>query len=167
MRGRKEDIDWNEIDITKFWGANFKNKDTSKTADFCDTYFHGYTDFKGSIFEISALFRGSKFMHGSNFHRTEFTLADFKGTHFNRGTNFQNSTFSRQTYFVYSKGLLGYETFLGATFSYSGNYDFDLIPLGHIRKDVNFDDDYMLYPIGSRVYIDKNGTRIYSSPAHA
>ena len=64
LRGRKEDIDWNEIDITKFWGANFKNKDTSKTADFCDTYFHGYTDFKGSIFEISALFRGSKFMHG-------------------------------------------------------------------------------------------------------
>lgn len=167
LRGREEDIDWNKNDITKFWGTNFKNKDTSKTADFCDTCFHGYTDFKGSIFEISALFRESKFMHGSNFHRTEFTLADFKGTHFNRGTNFQNSTFSRQAYFVYSKGLLGYETFMGAKFSYSGNYDFDLIPLGHIRKDVNFDDDCMLYPIGSRVYIDKNCTRIYSSPAHA
>ena len=167
MKGREGDIDWDKIGITKFWGANFKNKDTSKTADFCDTYFYGYTDFKGSIFEISALFRGSKFMHGSNFYRTEFTLADFKGTHFNRGTNFQNSTFSRQAHFVYSEGLLGYETFLGATFSYSGNYDFDLIPLGRIQKDVNFDDDCMLYPIGSRVYIDKNGTRIYSSPARA
>lgn len=167
MKGREGDIDWSEVDITKFWGVNFKNKDTSKTTDFCDTYFYGYTDFKESIFEISALFRGSKFMHGSNFYRTEFTLADFKEAHFNRGTNFQNSTFSRQAYFVYTKGLLGYETFLGAKFSYSGNYDFDLLPLGRIRKDVNFDDDCMLYPIGSRVYIDKNGTRIYSSPAQA
>lgn len=167
MKGRKEDIDWSKIDITKFWRANFKNKDTSKTADFCDTYFYGYTDFKRSIFEISALFGGSRFIHGSNFYHTEFTLADFKGAHFNRGTNFQNSTFSRKAYFAYSESLLGYETFLGATFSYSGDYDFDLLPLGRIRKDVNFDDDCMLYPIGSRVYIDKNGTRIYSSPAHA
>ena len=167
MKGREGDIDWNKIGITKFWRANFVNKDTGKTADFCDAYFYGYTDFKGSIFEASALFRESKFMHGSNFYRTDFTLADFKWTHFNQGTNFQNSTFSRQAYFVYTKGLLGYETFLGAKFSYSGNYDFDLIPLGRIRKDVNFDDDCMLYPIGSRVYIDKNGTRIYSSPALA
>ena len=167
MKDRKEDIDWSKTDITKFWGAIFKNKDTGETADFCDTHFYGYTDFKGSTFKVDALFRESKFMHGSNFYRVEFTLADFKGAHFNRGTKFQNSTFIRQAYFVYSKGLLGYETFLGAKFSYSGNYDFDLIPLGHIRKDVNFDDDCMLYPIGSRVYIDKNGTRIYSSPAHA
>ena len=167
MKGREGDIDWSKIGITKFWGTNFKNKDTSKTADFCDTYFYGYTDFKESIFEISALFRGSKFMHGSNFYRAEFTLADFKGVHFNQGTNFQNSTFSREAYFVYSEGLWGYETFLGAKFSYSGTYDFDLLPLGHIQKDVNFDDDCMLYPIGSRVYIDKNGTRIYSNPAQA
>ena len=167
MKGREGDIDWDKIGITKFWRANFANKDTGKTADFCDAYFYGYTDFKGSIFEVSALFRGSKFMNGSNFYRAEFTLADFKGVHFNQGTNFQNSTFSRKAYFVYAKGLLGYKTFLGAKFSYSGDYDFDLIPLGHIRKDINFDDDYMLYPIGSRVYIDKNDTRIYSSPAHA
>ena len=167
MKGREGDIDWDKIGITKFWRANFANKDTGKTADFCDAYFYGYTDFKGSIFEVSALFRGSKFMNGSNFYRAEFTLADFKGVHFNQGTNFQNSTFSRKAYFVYTKGLLGYKTFLGAKFSYSGDYDFDLIPLGHIRKDINFDDDYMLYPIGSRVYIDKNDTRIYSSPAHA
>lgn len=167
MKGREGDIDWNKIGITKFWGTNFKNKDTSKTADFCDTYFYGYTDFKESIFEISALFRGSKFMHGSNFYRAEFTLPDFKEAHFNQGTNFQNSTFSKQAHFIYAKGLWGYETFLGAKFSYSGTYDFDLLPLGRIQKDVNFDDDCMLYPIGSRVYIDKNGTRIYSSPARA
>ena len=167
MKGREGDIDWNKIGITKFWGTNFKNKDTSKTADFCDTYFYGYTDFKESIFEISALFRGSKFMHGSNFYRAEFTLADFKEAHFNQGTNFQNSTFSKQAHFIYAKGLWGYETFSGAKFSYSGTYDFDLLPLGRIQKDINFDDDCMLYPIGSRVYIDKNGTRIYSSPARA
>ena len=167
MKNREGDVDWDKIGITKFWGTNFTNKDTGKTADFCDTHFYGYTDFKRSIFNISALFRESKFMHGSNFNHVEFTLADFKCAHFNRGTNFQNSTFSKQAYFVYSEGLFGYKTFLGAKFSYSGNYDFDLIPLGHIQKDINFDDDCMLYPIGSRVYIDKNGTRTYSSPARA
>ena len=78
LRGREEDIDWNKNDITKFWGTNFKNKDTSKTADFCDTCFHGYTDFKGSIFEISALFRESKFYAWVKFSPHRIYLGRFQ-----------------------------------------------------------------------------------------
>lgn len=172
MKGREEEeIDWIENDFTKFWNSQFKkteiNIERNIIADFRDTQFFGFTDFRGTRFETDALFRDSKFMQGSNFERVEFTSADFKNSHLHWSVNFQQSSFSQLAYFVYTAGNFKDDTFLWAEFIYSTDHQFDFIHTGYIPKDKNFKNEHKEYPLGSTAYILKGENKISSNPARA
>ena len=166
MMGREtEEINWVSNDYTKFWNSRFKKAESNIIADFRDTRFFGFTDFRGTHFETDALFRDSKFMQGSNFERVEFTSADFKNSRLHWSVNFQQSSFNQLAYFVYTAGNFKDDTFLWAKFIYSSRHQFDFIHIGYIPKDKNFKAENMYYPIGSQAYIIKGKTKIYSNPA--
>lgn len=166
MMGREsEEINWISNDYTKFWNSRFKKAESNIIADFRDTRFFGFTDFRGTHFETDALFRDSKFMQGSNFELVEFTSADFKNSRFHWSVNFQQSSFSQLAYFVYTAGNFKDDTFFWAKFIYSPRHQFDFIHIGYIPKDKNFKAENMYYPIGSQAYIVKGKTKIYSNPA--
>jgi hypothetical protein len=172
MKGREEEeIDWIENDFTKFWNSQFKktesNIERNIIADFRDTQFFGFTDFRGTRFETDALFRDSKFMQGSNFERVEFTSADFKNSRLHWSVNFQQSSFSQLAYFVYTAGNFKDDTFLWAEFIYSTDHQFDFIHTGYIPKDKNFKNEHKEYPLGSTAYILKGENKISSNPARA
>lgn len=168
MEGREEEeIDWVTNDYTKFWNSQFKKAESNTIADFRDTRFFGFADFRGAHFETDALFKDSKFMHGSSFERVEFNLADFKNSRFHWSVSFQRSSFSKLAYFVYSAGNFKDDTFLWAEFIYSTNHQFDFIRTGYIPKDKNFKNEYKEYPLGSTVYILKGENKISSNPAKA
>lgn len=172
MAGREEEeINWSANDYTKFWKSQFKktesNIERNIIADFRDTQFFGFTDFRGTRFETDALFRDSKFMQGSKFERVEFTSAEFKNARLYWSVNFQQSSFSQLAYFVYTVGNFKDDTFLWAEFIYSTDHQFDFIHTGYIPKDKNFKNEHKEYPLGSTAYILKGENKISSNPARA